>query len=143
LIDAVLALPLVIVALLALAAVGASNSTVILVIGITFMPITARTVRSAVFAERNLDYVLAAQLRGENAFYIMFAEILPNVLKPIVVEATVRLGYAIFAVATLSFLGFGIQPPSADWGLALSECYTLMAGGACSTRRPLPRSWWA
>ena len=130
LIDAVLALPLVIVALLALAAVGASNVTVILVIGITFTPITARTVRAAVFAERNLDYVLAAQLRGENAFYIMFAEILPNVLQPIIVEATVRLGYAIFAVVTLSFLGFGIQPPSADWGLALSECYTLMAGGA-------------
>ena len=130
LIDAVLALPLVIVALLALAAVGASNLTVILVIGITFTPITARTVRAAVLSERNLDYVLAAQLRGENAFYIMFAEILPNVLQPIIVEATVRLGYAIFAVATLSFLGFGIQPPSADWGLALSECYTLMAGGA-------------
>ncbi|AXE97558.1 ABC transporter permease [Paraburkholderia hospita] len=129
-IDAVLALPLVIVALLALAAVGASNLTVILVIGITFTPITARTVRAAVFAERHLDYVAAAQLRGENAFYIMFAEILPNVLPPIIVEATVRLGYAIFAVATLSFLGFGIQPPSADWGLALSESYTLMAGGA-------------
>jgi peptide/nickel transport system permease protein len=129
-IDAVLALPLVIVALLALAAVGASNVTVILVIGITFMPITARTVRAAVFAERHLDYVAAAQLRGERAPYIMFVEILPNVLPPIIVEATVRLGYAIFAVATLSFLGFGIQPPSADWGLALSESYTLMAGGA-------------
>jgi peptide/nickel transport system permease protein len=129
-IDAVLALPLVIVALLALAAVGASNLTVILVIGITFTPMTARTVRAAAFAERNLDYVLAAQLRGENAFYIMFAEILPNVIQPIIVEATVRLGYAIFSVATLSFLGFGIQPPSADWGLALSESYTLMAGGA-------------
>lgn len=130
LIDAVLALPLVIVALLALAAVGASNFTVILVIGITFAPITARTVRTAVLAERDLDYVAAAQLRGERSPYIMFVEILPNVLPPIVVEATVRLGYAIFAVATLSFLGFGIQPPSADWGLALSDSYTLMAGGA-------------
>ena len=129
-IDAVLALPLVIVALLALVAVGPSNVTVILVIGITFTPIIARTVRAAVFAERQLDYVAAAQLRGERAPYIMFAEILPNVLPPIIVEATVRLGYAIFAVATLSFLGFGIQPPSADWGLALSESYTLMAGGA-------------
>jgi peptide/nickel transport system permease protein len=119
-----------IVALLALATVGASNVTVILVIGITFTPITARTVRAAVFAERHLDYVAAAQLRGERAPYIMFVEILPNVLPPIIVEATVRLGYAIFAVATLSFLGFGIQPPSADWGLALSESYTLMAGGA-------------
>jgi peptide/nickel transport system permease protein len=129
-IDAVLALPLVIVALLALAAVGTSSFTVVLVIGITFTPITARTVRAAVFSERHLDYVAAAQLRGERALYIMFAEILPNVLPPIIVEATVRLGYAIFAVATLSFLGFGIQPPSADWGLALSESYTLMGGGA-------------
>jgi peptide/nickel transport system permease protein len=130
LIDALLALPLVIVALMALAALGASNTTVVLVIGLTFMPITARTVRAAVIAERHLDYVAAAQLRGERALYIMFAEILPNVLPPIIVEATVRLGYAIFAVATLSFLGFGIQPPSADWGLALSESYSLMTGGA-------------
>ncbi len=130
LIDALLALPLVVLALAALAALGASNTAVILVIGLTFMPITARTVRTAVRSERHLDYVDAAQLRGEGALYIMFAEILPNVLAPIVVEATVRLGYAIFAVATLSFLGFGIQPPSADWGLALSESYALMTGGA-------------
>lgn len=130
LIDALLALPLVVLALAALAALGASNATVVLVIGLTFMPITARTVRAAVFSERHLDYVDAAQLRGERAPYIMFVEILPNVLPPIMVEATVRLGYAIFAVATLSFLGFGIQPPSADWGLALSESYSLMTGGA-------------
>jgi peptide/nickel transport system permease protein len=131
--DAVLALPLVIVALLVLAAVGASNLAVVLVIGITFAPLVARTVRAAVLAERHLDYVAAARLRGERALYVMFAEILPNVWPPIVVEATVRLGYAIFAVATLSFLGFGIQPPSADWGLALAESYALLAGGA----------WWS
>ena len=129
-IDAVLALPLVVVALAALAALGASSVTVVLVIGFTFMPITALTVRAAVFAERHLQYVAAAQLRGENALYIMFVEILPNVLPPIVVEGTVRLGYAIFAVATLSFLGFGVAPPSPDWGLALSESYSLMTGGA-------------
>lgn len=128
--DAVLALPLVIVALLVLAAVGASNLAVVLVIGITFAPLIARTVRAAVLAERHLDYVAAARLRGANAVAVMFTEILPNVWPPIVVEATVRLGYAIFAVATLSFLGFGIQPPSADWGLALAESYTLLAGGA-------------
>ena len=130
LLDAVLALPLVIVALLALSAVGASNLTIIIVIGVTFAPITARTVRAAVLTERHLDYVAAAQLRGENALHVMGMEILPNVLAPIVVEATVRLGYAIFTVATLSFLGFGIQPPSPDWGLMLSDSYTLMAGGA-------------
>jgi len=129
-IDAVLALPLVIVALLALAALGGSDATMIIVIGATFAPITARTVRAAVLSERPLEYVAAAQARGENAVRIMYAEILPNVRVPIIVEAAVRLGYAIFTVATLSFLGFGTQPPSPDWGLTLSENYTLLAGGA-------------
>jgi peptide/nickel transport system permease protein len=128
-VEAFLALPLVIVALLALVALGASDAMVVIVIGMVFAPIIARTVRSAVLMERELDYVAAARLRGENAFYIMFVEILPNVIPPILVEATVRLGYAIFTVATLSFLGFGIQPPSPDWGLAISESYGLINGG--------------
>jgi peptide/nickel transport system permease protein len=102
LIDAVLALPLLIV---------------------------ARTVRSAVLAERELDYVAAARLRGESALHVMCVEILPNILGPIFVELTVRLGYAIFTVATLSFLGVGLQPPSPDWGLAISENYGLIGGG--------------
>jgi len=130
LVDAVLALPLIIVAVLALVALGTSSITVIIVIGLIFSPIIARTVRTAVMLERELDYVSAAKLRGENAFYIMFVEILPNVMPPILVEATVRLGYAIFTVATLSFLGFGIQPPSPDWGLAISESYGMINGGA-------------
>jgi peptide/nickel transport system permease protein len=130
LVDAVLALPLIIVALMALVALGTSSATVVLVIGFVFAPIIARTVRTAVMLERELDYVAAAKLRGENAFYIMFVEVLPNVMPPILVEATVRLGYAIFTVATLSFLGFGIQPPSADWGLAISESYGMINGGA-------------
>ena len=61
--------------------------------------------------------------------HIMFAEILPNVVPPILVEATVRLGYAIFTVATLSFIGFGIQPPSPDWGLSIASNYGLIGGG--------------
>jgi peptide/nickel transport system permease protein len=128
-VEAFLALPLVIIALLALVAIGTSNTTVVVVIGVVFAPIIARTVRSAVLSERGLDYVAAAELRGENAFHIMFVEILPNVLPPILVETTVRLGYAIFAVATLSFIGFGIQPPSADWGLAIADGYSYIAGG--------------
>jgi len=131
LVDAVLALPLVIVAVLALVAIGKTSSvTVVIVIGLVFSPIIARTVRTAVMLERELDYVAAAKLRGESAFYIMFVEILPNVMPPILVEATVRLGYAIFTVATLSFLGFGIQPPSPDWGVAISESYGMINGGA-------------
>jgi peptide/nickel transport system permease protein len=128
-IDAFLAIPLVIVALLALAGLGASNLTVIVVIGLSFTPIVARTVRSAVLAERELDYVAAARLRREGTAHIMFVEILPNVVPPILVEATVRLGYAIFTVATLSFIGFGIQPPSPDWGLSIASNYGLIGGG--------------
>ncbi|HUZ62394.1 MAG TPA: ABC transporter permease [Acetobacteraceae bacterium] len=128
-IDALLALPLVIVALLVLVALGTSNITVVVVIGMVFAPIIARTVRAAVLNERALDYVSAAQLRGESAPYIMFVEILPNILPPILVETTVRLGYAIFTVASLSFLGFGIQPPSPDWGLTISDNYGLIDGG--------------
>jgi peptide/nickel transport system permease protein len=128
-IDALLALPLVIIALLALTAIGTSTATIVVVIGIIFAPLVARTVRTAVLSERDLDYVAAAKLRNESTVYILFAEILPNVLPPIVVEAGVRLGYAIFTVATLSFIGFGIQPPSPDWGLAVSESYGLIDGG--------------
>jgi peptide/nickel transport system permease protein len=129
LVDAFLALPVVILGLLALVALGPSRLTVIMVIGIVFAPIIARTVRAAVLSERELDYVAAARLRNERAPYIMFAEILPNVAAPILVEFTVRLGYAIFAIATLSFLGFGIQPPAPDWGLQIFEHYGLISGG--------------
>jgi peptide/nickel transport system permease protein len=125
-IEALQALPLVIVALMALAAVGTSNTTVVLVIGFVFTPLIARTVRSAVLVESDLDYVAAARLRGEGTFAIMFIEIFPNVLPIAVVEMTVRLGYAIFFVASLSFIGFGIQPPSADWGIAIAENYSLI-----------------
>ncbi len=128
-IEAFLALPLIIVALIALVALGPSTPTVIAVIGISFTPIIARTVRAAVIQERELDYVLTAQLRLEGPLHIMFVEILPNILPPILVEGTVRLGYAIFAVATLSFLGFGIQPPSPDWGLSVATNYGMIGGG--------------
>jgi peptide/nickel transport system permease protein len=128
-VEAFLALPLVIIALLALVALGTSNTTVVVVIGVVFAPIIARPGRAAVLSERQLDYVAAAEIRAEGAFHIMFVEILPNVLPPILVETTVRLGYAIFAVATLSFIGFGIQPPSADWGLAIADGYSYIAGG--------------
>jgi len=128
-VDAVLALPTVIVALLALTALGTSNMTVLFVIGFSYTPIIARTVRASVIAERDLDYVAAAELRRENRLYIMFIEILPNVMGPILVEATVRLGYSIFTVATLSFIGFGIQPPSPDWGLSISQNYGMITGG--------------
>jgi peptide/nickel transport system permease protein len=128
-VEAFLALPLVVTGILGVVALGPSNSTLIIVIGIIFAPLIARTVRAAVLLERELDYVSAARLRGETSAYIMFREILPNVLAPIMVEFTVRLGYAVFTIVTLSFLGFGIPPPSANWGLEISTNYPLVTAG--------------
>ena len=129
LVEAFLALPVILVALLTLVVLGTSPLVVVFVVGILFTPIVARTVRSAVLSERELDYVTAAKLRGESGFFILSREIFPNVLGPTVVEMTVRFGYAIFTVATLSFLGVGLQPPSPDWGLSVSEEYTNMISG--------------
>jgi len=133
LVEAFLALPVILVGLLTLVVLGTSPLVVIFVVGILFTPIVARTVRSAVLSERELDYVTAAKLRGESGFFILSREIFPNVLGPTVVEMTVRFGYAIFTVATLSFLGVGLQPPSPDWGLSVSQEYTNMISGV----------WWS
>jgi peptide/nickel transport system permease protein len=137
--DAVLAIPLIILAIFVLTALSGSQEGIavsplklIIVVGLAFTPPVSRTVRSAVLAERDLDYVAAAKLRGERAPYIMLAEILPNVMGPIIVEATVRLGYAVFTVATLAFLGYGPQPPSPDWGLQIAEQYA-----------DVSLAWWA
>jgi peptide/nickel transport system permease protein len=133
LVDAVLAIPVIITALLAVVALGPSQRTLIVVIGFLFTPIIAKTVRAAVLGEAQLEYVQAARLRNERSPYVMFAEILPNVMGPVIVEFTVRLGYAIFAVATLSFLGFGADPSIPDWGQDISENYQFINGGV----------WWA
>jgi peptide/nickel transport system permease protein len=119
-VDALLSFPGIIIALLVLTVFGSNQTNVVIVIGIIFAPIVARTVRSAVLVEREREYVAAAKLLGARGPFIMAREILPNITGPIVVEATVRLGYAIFTVATLSFLGYGIQQPSPDWGLTIA-----------------------
>jgi peptide/nickel transport system permease protein len=128
-VEAVLAVPVVIIALLFVAALGSSNLTLIIVIGFIFTPLIARTVRAAVLAERHLDYLSSARLLAESPGRIMFGEILPNVMPAILVEFTVRLGYAVFAVATLSFLGFGVQPPTPDWGADITANYVGLLSG--------------
>ncbi len=120
LVDALLAFPLVITAVLVLSVLGPSTGNLIVVIAIVFVPLIARTVRAAVLGQREKEYVTAAQLRGESDGYVMLVEILPNITGPIAVEATIRLGYAIFTSATLSFLGLGLGQPSPDWGLSIS-----------------------
>jgi len=120
--EAISAIPVLIVALLAIAALGGQSSGItILVIGFVFTPNIARTVRASVLGETELEYVAAARLRAERTPHILFREVLPNVLPPIIVEFTIRLGYAIFAIATLSFLGAGVEPGSPNWGMQISE----------------------
>jgi peptide/nickel transport system permease protein len=119
--DVFMAFPMIVVALLVIAVLGPSKLNVVLVVALAFAPYNARVVRSAALAQRDKDFVAAARLRGESGAYIMLAEILPNIGGTIVVELTVRLALAIFTVATLSFLGLGIQPPTPDWGLMIAE----------------------
>jgi peptide/nickel transport system permease protein len=129
LVEALLSIPVVLVGILVISSLGASRLVVILTVAGLFTPIVARTVRAAVIAEAQLDYVVSAKLRGESGLFVMTREIFPNITGPIVVELTVRVGYAVFTIATLSFFGFGIQPPSPDWGLTISQTYGLIPGG--------------
>lgn len=132
-IDAMLALPALLLALVLIGIVqnldfepGTWQSTlgdnaVLLVIAILYVPIVARVVRSTTLDIKTREFVEAAIIRGESAWYIMFREILPSVIPSLVVEASLRFSYAIFLVASLGFLGFGASPPSPDWGLMVSE----------------------
>ena len=128
-VEAVLALPAILVMFLFVVALGVSTLAQILVIGFIFTPLIARTVRSAVQVESQLDYLPAARLLGERSIRMMFVEILPNVMPTVLVEFTIRLGYAIFAVATLAFLGFGPQLSTPNWGTDINANYVVLGAG--------------
>ncbi|MDF2809762.1 MAG: binding-protein-dependent transport system inner rane component [Microvirga sp.] len=127
--ETVISLPGVIMALLLIAALGRSNTALIGVIAFEFLWVVARTVRGAVLEESGQDYVLAARARGDGALFVMLRELFPNVFPIVIVEFTVRMTFAVFAVANLSFLGFGVQPPAPDWGLQVAESYGLLISG--------------
>jgi peptide/nickel transport system permease protein len=121
LLDAMMAFPVVLLYMIIIAAVGASATNVVLAIAIVGTPGIARLVRSLTLDIRTRDYVRAAEVRGEGPWYIMFVEILPNARAPIIVDAMLRVGYAIFAMGTLGFLGLGLPPPSPDWGSMVAK----------------------
>ncbi len=132
-IEAVLSLPVILLAIMVLAVFGASRFILILTIAALFTPVVTRTIRTAVMAEAQLDYVTSAKLRGEPALFIMLREILPNVTGVMVVEFTVRVGYAIFTVATLAFLGLSADDATvADWGVDIANSYELIQA----------KQWW-
>ncbi|NLA29803.1 MAG: ABC transporter permease [Propionibacterium sp.] len=119
--DVLLAIPQLVVALLAVTVLGPKGWVLVTVIGITHAPRIARVVRSATLDVINEDYIRVAQMYAMPRRRILMREVMPNITGPVAVEAGLRLTYSIGAIASLSFLGLGIQPPAADWGLMINE----------------------
>lgn len=120
-VDAVMAIPHLLLALILVSTLGKGSFNAALAIGISFTPSMARVTRSVALAVRQQEYVNAAIARGESGSWIVLREMLPNVAAPVVIEATIRVSFAVMLFATLSFLGLGAQPPSPEWGLMVSE----------------------
>jgi len=121
LLDVLLAVPPLLLAMVLLGTVGPSRLNIVLIVGFLYIPMVGRVVRSVVLDLKTREFVEAAKLRGESALHIVFREILPNALPALAVEASMRFSYAIFLVASLGFLGLGVQPPAPDWGLMVGE----------------------
>ncbi len=122
--EAILSIPLILSAILVVFTFGRSQAVIIGTIAVLFVPPIARTIRSAAIAEAELDYVTSAKMRGESGLFIVSREILPNVTGLVVVELTVRLGYAVFAYATLAFLGLvAADLTDAVWGIDVAGNY--------------------
>jgi peptide/nickel transport system permease protein len=119
--DVILAFPSIVLALVAVATVGPKLWLLVLVVGLTTTPRVARVTRGASVEVVERDFVQAAEAIGESRFKILIGEILPNITSTLLVEASLRLTYSIGLIAGLSFLGFGLQPPNADWGLMINE----------------------
>jgi peptide/nickel transport system permease protein len=119
--DSLLALPAFLLSLLLLGSLGASRGTILVAIVILYTPIVARVVRSVVLDLKTKSYIEAAVLQGESLWRILFRELFPGVLPALAVEASLRFSYAIFLVASLSYLGIGVARPEPDWGLMVNE----------------------
>lgn len=119
--DVFMAFPQIVFGLLLVSALGPKLWLLVLAVGITHAPRVARVLRGAALEVSGRDFVRAAELAGETRTRIILSELLPNVSSPLLVEAGLRLTFSIGLVAALSFLGFGLQPPAADWGLMINE----------------------
>jgi peptide/nickel transport system permease protein len=114
--DIILAFPVLLLYMIIIAAVGPSALNIVFAVTFASSPAIARIVRSLVLELKSREFVAAARLRGESAWYIMLVEILPNAKGPLIVDACIRVGYVAFTIGTLGFLGLGIRPPTPDWG---------------------------
>ncbi|MFP4440629.1 MAG: ABC transporter permease [Chloroflexaceae bacterium] len=134
--DAIISFPQILLYLVIIAALGASATNVVLAITIAGAPGIARLVRGLTLDIKTRDFIAAAQTRGENPLYIMFVEILPNARGPIIIDSMLRMGYAVFSIGTLGFLGLGLPPPSPDWGSIVQAGRTSIQAG-----RPWEALW--
>jgi peptide/nickel transport system permease protein len=119
--DVLLSFPAIIFVLLAVSAVGPKLWLIVLTVGFTHAPRVARVMRGAGQEVVERDFIKAAEVVGEKRWRIVTGELLPNVTSPLLVEIGLRMTYSINLVAAVSFLGFGLQPPTADWGLMINE----------------------
>jgi len=120
-VDSVMAFPAFILAMAITAALGNSVGNVLLAIAITQIPNYLRLIRGEIFRIREMEYADAARVVGNPAWRIMFIHLLPNCLPPIIVQATLAMGYALLTMSALSFIGLGIQPPQSEWGSMTAE----------------------
>ncbi|WP_100374351.1 nickel/cobalt ABC transporter permease [Bacillus sp. FJAT-45037] len=118
--DVLLAFPGILLALAIVSVLGGSLTNVIIAVGIFSIPVFARIVRGSVLSVRKLEYIDAVRALGASDSRIIFKHILPNILSPIIVQATLRMATAILTASGLSFLGMGAQPPTPEWGAMLS-----------------------
>ena len=119
--DAMLAFPRIVLYLVVIAALGQNDIVVIFAVMVTGAPGVGRLARSLTLDIQTRDYIHAAKTRGESPWFIMFREILPNARGPLLVDAMLRIGYAIFMIGTLGFLGVGLPPPDPDWGSMVND----------------------
>lgn len=119
--DILLSIPPLLLVVVLVVTLGSSDPVLIVITGIWFAPRIVRIVRGATSSACAKDYVLAAQARGESAASILWREVTPNITGTLLAELALRLNYAIIFITTLNFLGLGVQPPSSDWGLMVSD----------------------
>jgi len=120
-VDVLLAIPSYLAVLVVLVAFGSGSTVVVATVALIYAPYIIRVLRSATMAVKPLDFVLAARARGEGTRWIIFREILPNIGPTLFVEIALRLTYAVIFIASLSFLGLGVKPPSSNWGVMVAE----------------------
>jgi peptide/nickel transport system permease protein len=128
-VDAFLAIPVLIFALMLLAVFGKSIMLLILILALLDSTRVFRLARATALNVVVMDYVESARLRGEGTGWIIFKEILPNILPPMITEFGLRFCFVFLTISALSFLGVGIQPPTADWGSMVAESKTLITFG--------------